>query len=133
MSSVWVRAAMLGLLFVGCASSPPPASPQLRCAAAEVLLLDGPPVPPHRKLRQVETIACARELAEAPDMAAARQQLKIEGARAGANAVGNIMCHEEDAGAARDCWKIARCTGDAYCASRASNWQVVTDCDLGRR
>jgi hypothetical protein len=94
---------------------PPPVSPELARASARVQLMDGRPTAPHRRIRQVRSYSCAREIATDPDRRAARERLRVEGARAGGDVVGNIMCQEEDgAPAHRECWKVALCTGDAY-------------------
>jgi hypothetical protein len=109
-SMVVVAAALL----TGCATGRSPPSPGGGRAAAQVKLLDGPPMTPHRKIRQVQAFACAHDFASQPDVVAAREQLRSEAARLGGDAVGNVMCHEEDARRHHGCWKVARCTGDAF-------------------
>jgi hypothetical protein len=102
------------LLLAGCAAASPPSSPEVWRAAAQVRLMDGPPVRPHFKIRSVHARVCARAITSDLDVASAREHLRFEAARVGGDVVGNVMCQEEDALASRDCWRIASCTGDAF-------------------
>jgi hypothetical protein len=107
----------VALLLAACATAPAtaPLSPDLARAAARVRLMDGRPVTAQRRIRQVQAYSCALDLATEPDRREARERLRVEGARAGGDVVGNIMCDEESgAPAHRECWKVARCTGDAF-------------------
>jgi hypothetical protein len=101
-------------LLAGCGAvaDGPPVSQDLRRTAARVALLDGWPSVPYRRLRHVEAVSCAREIAADPDVEGARGQLKIEAARLGGNGVANVMCEEERAGPGIRCWKVVRCVGD---------------------
>jgi hypothetical protein len=116
--------ALFGCL--GCATGPP--SPAVRHAAVKVALIDGMPMPPFRKIREVQAVSCSDQLGRSPVMADAREGLKVEAARVGGNAVGNIICDVELAkhGA---CWEIARCTGDASCVASSTNPQIKERCD----
>jgi hypothetical protein len=108
-------AVVLSLAACATAPAPAPISPELARASIRVQLMDGRPLTPHRRIREVQGLSCAREVATDPDRRAARERLRVEAARLGGDVVGNIMCQEEDgAPSHRDCWKIARCTGDAY-------------------
>lgn len=111
---------------LGCATAPP--SPAVRHAAVKVALIDGMPMPPFRKIRQVQAVSCSDQLGQAPVMADAREGLRVEAARVGGNAVGNIICDLELAKHG-SCWEIARCTGDASCVSSSTNPQIKERCD----
>ncbi len=125
---VWIPAAASFLSLVSCAAKPVAVTPPVKPDAAHVVLYDGLPLPPYRKIREIRTVACARELGRDPNVAAARDQLRVEAARLGGNAVGNIMCHSESARAGSRCWKIAQCTGEVDCASSATNRRVAPTC-----
>ena len=112
---------------LGCATGPP--SPAVRHAAVKVALIDGMPMPPFRKIREVQAVSCADHFGHVPVMADARDGLRVEAARVGGNAVGNIICDIELAGAHAGCWEIARCTGDASCVSSSTNPQIKERCD----
>ena len=128
----WIPAAA-AFLSLACAAKPVAVSPPVRPASAHVVLYDGLPLPPYRKIREVRTVACARQLGRKPDLAAARDQLRVEAARLGGNAVGNIMCHHESARLGSPCWKIAQCTGEVECASSATNRRVSQTCQATAR
>lgn len=130
----WIGAAVAALSLASCAAKPGAVSAPVKPAASDVVLYDGLPLPPYRKIRQVRTMACARELGREPNLAAARDSLRGEAVRLGGNAVGNIMCHNESAPAGSPCWKIAQCTGEVDCASSATNSRVEPTCHVaGRR
>jgi len=129
---LWLLSAII-LASATCATKPVPASPQVREAAADVVLYDGLPLPPYRKIRDVRTVSCARQLGRDPNLGTAREALRGEGARAGGNAVGNIMCHNEVGPAHSACWKIATCTGEAECVSSATNQRVRATCRVTKR
>lgn len=104
---------VLGIVMAcGCATTPT-MTPELRRAAASVQLIDGPPPAGHELVAPVEHLSCARVVGTTPDMAAAREQLKIEAAMRGANAVASIVCQEEGVSFGDNCWKSVRCMGDA--------------------
>ena len=123
----WSLGLIATFCLASCATAPP--SPQVRQAAVRVALIDGMPLPPARTIREVQATSCAVVIGEQPVIANARDKLRVEAARVGANAVGNIMCDIELARGHSECWEIARCTGDATCASRSSNPQVAERCD----
>jgi hypothetical protein len=131
--SAWVLSAIAMSSLATCAIKPVPPSPRVGEAAADVVLYDGLPRAPYRKIRALRTVSCARQLGREPDLAATREALRVEAARAGANAVGNIMCHNESAPAGSACWKIAACTGEAECASSATNHRVRASCPATAR
>jgi hypothetical protein len=130
---VWVLSAIVLLSPASCAIKPVPAPPTVRAAAGDVVLYDGLPLPPFRTIRRVRTVTCARQLGRDPDLAATRSALRIEAARAGGNAVGNIMCHHGSGPAHSPCWKIAECTGEVECASSATNHRVQATCHATAR
>jgi len=107
-----VRTWFLILATCGCATTPA-MSPELRRAAATVRLIDGAPPPGFQMVGEVQGLSCARQGGTNPDMAAAREQLKVEAARRGATAVASIACQEEGASLSDNCWKSIRCAGDA--------------------
>ena len=129
----WVGAAAAFLSLASCAAKPIPVSTPGRPTASQVVLYDGLPLPPYRKIRQIQTMACARELGRDPDLTAARDRLRGEAVRLGGNAVGNIMCHNENAPAGSPCWKIAQCSGEVDCASSATNRRVEPTCRVTAR
>lgn len=101
----------LGLSPGGCATHR--ASP-VRLRSAQVQLLDGRPLTNRQSIRQIQTFACTRDAASEPDVALARNDLRIEAARLGGDVVGNIGCHEADSRHHPDCWRVARCMGDVF-------------------
>ena len=118
---------------LACATKPVPSSPKVTEAAADVVLYDGLPLPPYRKIRKLRTAACGYQLGRDPRLAAARDNLRVEAARVGGNAVGNIMCHLESGPPHSPCWKIAVCSGEAECASSTTNHRVRATCRLAAR
>jgi len=129
----WFLSAIVVSSPAACAIRPVPVRPQAREAAADVVLYDGLPLPPYRKIRDLRIVSCTRQLGQDPDLAATREALRIEAARVGGNAVGNIMCHRAAAPAHSACWKIAECTGEADCASSATNQRVRATCRASAR
>jgi hypothetical protein len=129
----WALSAIVLSSAATCAVKPVPASPRINGGVADVVLYDGLPLPPFRKIRDLRTVSCARELGQDPDLTAARNALRIEAARVGGNAVGNIMCHPENGPPHSACWKIAECTGEAECASPVTNHIVQATCRVTRR
>jgi len=124
---------VIGFSSLACATKPVPSSPKVTEAAADVVLYDGLPLPPYRKIRKLQTASCGYQLGRDPRLAAARDELRVEAARVGGNAVGNIMCHVESGPPHSPCWKIAVCTGEAECASSATNHRVRATCRLATR
>jgi len=116
-----------------CAAQPRAVSPPIQPRSAHVVLFDGLPLAPYRKIREVRTVACARELGRDPNIAAARDQLRVEAARRGGNAVGNVMCHYESGPAGSSCWKVAQCAGEVDCASNETNTSVRPTCRVTAR
>ena len=102
------------LLIAACAPRPAPVTPGVRRAAVQVTLLEGPPIPPRRKVAKVQSQSCARSIGEALDFYETREGLKVEAARYGGNVVGSTMCDEEDPLPHPDCWRFLRCTGEVY-------------------
>jgi hypothetical protein len=104
---------VVGIVIAGACATAPTMTPELGRAAANVKLIDGPPPAGHQLIAPVEHLSCARVVGTSPDMAAAREQLKIEAAMRGANAVASIVCQEEGVSFGDNCWKSVRCMGDA--------------------
>ena len=125
---VWVLSAIVVSSSATCAIKSAPTPVKVREAAADVLLYDGLPLPPIRRIRDLRTVSCARQLGRDPDIAVTRDALRIEAARVGGNAVENIMCHIERGPAYSACWKIAACSGEAVCASSVTNHRVQATC-----
>lgn len=130
---LWAVLALALPSLATCATKPVPASLPVKPASAEIALFDGLPLPPYRKIREVRTTSCAFQLGREPDLAAARDRLRVEAVRAGGNAVGNIMCHKDPGPAHSACWKIAECTGEIDCASSATNSRVRGTCRAAAR
>lgn len=107
-----VRAWFSILALCSCATTPV-MSPELRRAASTVRLIDGAPPPGFQMVGEVQALSCARQAGSDPDMAAAKEQLKVEAARRGGTAVASIACQEEGASLSDNCWKAIRCAGDA--------------------
>jgi hypothetical protein len=115
-------------LVLACATGAKRSPPAVARVAADVTLIDGPPFPPSRKIREVETIDCATALGQAPEIGRAREALRRQAVRYGGNLVGNIMCDVELGPPRSACWEIARCTGDVACASSSGNPEVRARC-----
>ena len=120
--------ALLAASFFACATGSTSTSPSATRTATDVTLVDGPPFPPSRRIRQVETTDCASTLGQAPEIAKAREALRRQAIRYAGNVVGNIMCDVEIGPPHSDCWEIARCTGDVECASRTTNPWIHARC-----
>jgi len=115
-----------------CGTKPAPGTRPLRPAASSIVVFDGLPLAPYRKIREVETTSCARELGREPEISDARAQLRVEAARLGGNAVANVMCHAQPARPRSPCWKIALCTAEIDCASPLTNHHVDDVCRVSR-
>ena len=125
---LWALSALALSSVATCATKPVAAAPPVKPAAAEIALFDGLPLKPYRKIREVRTTSCASQLGREPNLAAARDRLRVEAVRAGGNAVGNVMCHIDPGPAHSACWKIGECTGEVECASSATNSRVRGTC-----
>ena len=82
-----------------------------RTGSTTVQLIDGAPPPGFLMLGKVRGLSCAQRGSN-PDMAAAREQLKLEAARLGGTAVASIGCEEKGLNFEDDCWKSISCEGD---------------------
>jgi hypothetical protein len=98
------------LLAAACATSPA----RLRRAASAVVVIEGARPDGFEALGAVQALACQRDVyAGGPDMQAAWEQLKIEAARLGANALAGVICRQEGTNLSGNCWRAIRCVGDA--------------------
>ena len=121
---------LLASLLAACGTKSVPAAHRLR--PSSVAMFDGLPLPPYRKIRQIQTTSCAYELGREPKVAEAQDQLRLEAARLGGNAIANVMCHPEPARPYSPCWKVARCTAEVACASSETNHRVDGTCSITR-
>lgn len=105
---------MLALaLFLGCASTAIE-DPAIRRAAAAVELVDTKPDRPYDILKEVTGLSCARQAGSSPSIDSARQNMKVEAGKLGADAVVNIACEENNSISwSHNCWKSTECKGDA--------------------
>lgn len=88
--------------------------PAIRRAAAGVELLETKTTREFDILKEVTGISCARQVGSSPSIEAARQNMKVEAGKLGADAVVNIACEENNnVSWKHNCWKSTECRGDA--------------------
>jgi len=98
------------VVVVGCGGG---ISPEERRAAAAIKLIEGAPPPEFEIIKEVEGLSCAVQSGSSPDMNAAREEMKVEAARVGGNAIASVVCQEGGVLWSSNCWKHIRCVGDA--------------------
>jgi hypothetical protein len=108
-----MQKSVIVFISIVCACAGTAITPELRRSAAVVRLIDGAPPAEFKLVSEVEGLSCARQLGINPDVTAAKEQLKVEAAKAKANAVASIVCAEEGTSFSDNCWKAIRCKGDA--------------------
>jgi hypothetical protein len=64
-------------------------------------------------LQAVTGVSCARQLGASPSPDVARDMLRIEAAKVGADALVAVICEETGTDWGNNCWRTIRCTGDA--------------------
>jgi hypothetical protein len=106
------KAILVVILLSGCAVAQT-LTPELRRAAAAVMIIDGGPPATFRNVAEVQGLSCARQAGSTPDISAAKEHLRIAAAQKGANAIASIVCSEEGVSFRDNCWKSVRCIGDA--------------------
>lgn len=102
---------------VACKSAP---APHLRRQAATIQLLTPEQVGgrPYHVVREVEGESCGGS------MDAAREALRLEGAKAGATAIANVLCEEPgDSVAAAILVGGSRCSKRIVCTGDAIHWR----------
>ena len=89
--------------------------PELRRRAANLPILAANEVGDreYEILGEVEGVSCARQAGSDPSMEGARQELRINAAQIGADAVINTFCEEGGITFSRNCWKTIQCRADA--------------------
>jgi hypothetical protein len=106
---------LLFLIVAGCASTAIEKNPELRRAAANVQILDQQQAKGalYTMLGEVEGISCARQAGSTPSPYNARENLKVNAAKMGGNAVINVACQEGGVSSSHNCWRTITCRGDA--------------------
>ena len=104
---------VVALAWSGCATAT--ADPVLRRAAAKVELLDKAAVAGRQFtiVREVVGDSCARQLGATPTVDEAKEQMRIEAGKVGADAVIDFICEPIGVSWSRNCWKAIECRGDA--------------------
>lgn len=88
--------------------------PVIRRATSTVELFDAKPARAFDIVQEVTGISCARQIGSSPSIEAARQNMKVEAGKLGADAVVNIACEENNnVSWKHNCWKSTECKGDA--------------------
>lgn len=102
------------LLFTACAPAAT-VNPELRRAAAKVQILKLEEIKSREYsiISEIMGLSCGRQLGSDPSVEAAREKLRIEAAKLGADAVLNVICEETGVNWAHNCWKTIQCRGDA--------------------
>ena len=106
---------LLLLMVAGCASTAIENNPELRRAAANVQILDQQPpsTAQFTLLGEVEGVSCARQAGASPSLDNAKENLKVNTAKKGGNAVINVACQEGGVSWSHNCWRTVTCRGDA--------------------
>jgi len=116
-----IRRALIPTLLVvaGCASTSIE-DPAVRRATAAVDLVVGKPSHEYTIIKEVVGFSCARQAGFSPSVDAARENMRVEAGKLGADAVINIACEESSrVDWKRNCWKSSECRGDAV------KWKVA--------
>lgn len=89
--------------------------PELRRRAANLPILSPEDVEEQEYdvIGEVEGVSCARQAGSNPSMEGARQELRINAAEVGADAIINTFCEEGGVTFSRNCWKTIQCRADA--------------------
>jgi uncharacterized protein YbjQ (UPF0145 family) len=88
--------------------------PAIRRATAGVELIETKPTREFDILKEVTGISCARQVGSSPSIEAARQNMRVEAGKLGADAVVSIACEENNnVSWKHNCWKSTECKGDA--------------------
>jgi hypothetical protein len=104
------------LILSGCATTT--SDPALRRQAANVKLVSAEEKAEtlqraHTVMQEIVGASCGRQLGSDPSLDAAREMLRVEAAKIGADAVIDIACEETGVNWGRNCWKSIECRGDA--------------------
>jgi uncharacterized protein YbjQ (UPF0145 family) len=101
------------LIVIGCATTAIE-DPMIRRATAAVELVETKPTREFDIISEVTGISCARQVGSSPSIEAAKQNMKVEAGKLGADAVVNIACEENNnVSWKHNCWKNTECKGDA--------------------
>ena len=101
------------IAIVGCASTAIE-DPAVRRATSAVELVNGKPTREFTILKEVVGTSCARQLGSSPSLEAARENMRVDAGKLGADAVVNIACEENNSVSfKKNCWKSTECRGDA--------------------
>ena len=97
-----------------CATTSSTMSPELRRSAAAVRLLEGAPPAGFQLLGEISGVSCSKVAGGGPpDIAVAKDEMKLEAARRGGNAVASVVCQEVNFDNWNGCLKSIQCIGDA--------------------
>jgi hypothetical protein len=111
-----VLIAALVLITLGsCASAPATTDPETRRRIAAVTLVE-PGQKPDREftiMQEVVGYSCARQMGSTPTMDEAKEALRVEAGKLGADAVVNVACEPTGVSMKKNCWKAIECRGDA--------------------
>lgn len=64
-------------------------------------------------IKEVEGTSCAKQIGSNPALDVAREMMRIEAGKLGADAVVNVACEEAGTSFRKNCWKSVTCRGDA--------------------
>jgi len=109
-----VKFALAAILVVGC-SSTATTDPALRRQVANVVIIQPGEKAPHEftVIKEVLGVSCARQAGSSPSVDEAKEQMRVEAGKIGADAVVNVACEAGGVSWSKNCWKRVECRGDA--------------------
>jgi hypothetical protein len=108
-------AALAVSIATSCASAPATQDPETRRRIAAVSIVE-PGQKPDREytiLQEVVGYSCARQLGSTPTIDEAKEALRVEAGKVGADGVVNVACEPTGISMKKNCWKAIECRGDA--------------------
>jgi hypothetical protein len=115
MKTTLLLAAITLSTIVSCATSPATLDPETRRRISAVTLVE-PGQQPGREytiMKEVVGYSCARQLGSTPTVDEAKEALRVEAGKIGAEAVVNVACEATGISMTKNCWKALECRGDA--------------------
>jgi len=103
------------VMIASCATAPATTDPEMRRRISAVTLVE-PGQKPDREytiMQEVVGYSCARQLGSTPTMDEAKEALRVEAGKVGAEAVVNVACEPTGISMRKNCWKAIECRGDA--------------------
>jgi uncharacterized protein YbjQ (UPF0145 family) len=93
----------------------PTISPEVRRIAANIKILNSNEISSneYRIIGEAFGISCGKQLGNEPSMEMANQNMIINAAELGADAIINVMCEETGIDWKNNCWESIQCRGDA--------------------